>query len=266
MVRKYGIEPYRIAVIHGGPGGMGSVAGLARELSKAYGVIEPLQSKYSIGELIEELKEQLLQDCNSPALLIGHSWGAWLAGLFAARYPELVCKVLLIGCGPLTLDYVERIGERRKANLTREEAEELEELIGLLNQPKSKDMDRRLKRLGQLAETADYYCKMELPIEPLEVLPANGEMYANLWPEAAQLRKSGELLHEFLQIKCALTIIQGDSDPHPYEGVIEPLTEGGRKHRFYLLEKCGHTPWKEQYAASDFYRILNSEIMEQTLN
>lgn len=262
MVRTYGAKPYRIAVLHGGPGGLGAVAEIARNLSETLGVIEPIQSKYSIVDLVEELKEQLLQNCICPVILIGHSWGAWLAGLFASRYPEYVSKVILVGCGPLTSDYVTQICERRKANLTREEAKEFDALVEELNHPVTEDKDKKLSRLGQLAVSADYFSKMELPNEALDALPSDGVMYSSIWPEAARLRESGELLEKFSQISCPITVIHGKLDPHPYHGVITPLTECGLQVRFHLLDRCGHTPWKEQYAASEFKGILLMEIMD----
>jgi len=41
-LRKYGKEPFSIAVIHGGPGAGGEMAPVARELSSHWGVLEPI--------------------------------------------------------------------------------------------------------------------------------------------------------------------------------------------------------------------------------
>ena len=59
QVRTYGPSPCRAAVLHGGPGAIGSAAGLARGLAESCGVLEPLQSKYSVTEQVEELHRQL---------------------------------------------------------------------------------------------------------------------------------------------------------------------------------------------------------------
>lgn len=61
MVRYYGNKPYKVAVIHGGPGAIGSLKYCAEQLEKkiGIGIIEPLQSKYSISELVYELYIQL---------------------------------------------------------------------------------------------------------------------------------------------------------------------------------------------------------------
>lgn len=58
-VRYYGKEPFQVAVIHGGPGAPGSVAAIAKELSKNYGVLEPIQTKTSLKGQVLELYEVL---------------------------------------------------------------------------------------------------------------------------------------------------------------------------------------------------------------
>ena len=48
MVRLYGNAPYKIVLVHGGPGAIGSLKGFASELNELSqtGVIEAIQSKY----------------------------------------------------------------------------------------------------------------------------------------------------------------------------------------------------------------------------
>lgn len=74
-VRVHGKKPYRAAVVHGGPGAIGSAAGLAKGLAEYCGVMEPLQSEYTVSGQIEELKGQITSfNGESPLVLIGHSW------------------------------------------------------------------------------------------------------------------------------------------------------------------------------------------------
>ncbi len=47
-LRKYGKAPFKVAVIHGGPGAPGEMAPVARELSSVSGVLEPLQTATTI--------------------------------------------------------------------------------------------------------------------------------------------------------------------------------------------------------------------------
>lgn len=45
-VRAYGCKPYRIVAVHGGPGALGGLAGLAGDIESmtGCGVIEPMQT------------------------------------------------------------------------------------------------------------------------------------------------------------------------------------------------------------------------------
>lgn len=256
MVRKHGKEPYHIVVLHGGPGAAGSAFGLARLISKEFGVLEPMQSKYTIMELEEELMRQIEENCSGKVILAGHSWGAWLAGLFAERFPDKVEKVILIGCPPLDEAYVSKIGERRKGNMSPEEAKEFDQILRQLEKVLG-EKDEYLRRLGEICDRADGYQEEKSLSDKAE---ADGDLYENVWKEAAGLRKSGKLLERFGRISCPLVLIQGAVDPHPPEGVIQPLRDRNEGIKSYVLDKCGHTPWREKYAREEFARVLFSEL------
>jgi pimeloyl-ACP methyl ester carboxylesterase len=85
-------------------------------------------------------------------------------------------------------------------------------------------------------------------------------IYESVWGEAEKLRSSGELLRHAGKLKCPVTVIHGDYDPHPYLGVKLPLEKTTKDFRFLLLEKCGHEPWSEISAKDSFYSILENEI------
>jgi pimeloyl-ACP methyl ester carboxylesterase len=76
------------------------MAPVARRLSRNHGVLEPLQTARSVEGQIEELREALSRHSQLPAVLIGHSWGAWLSLLTAARYPEMCAKLILLSSPP----------------------------------------------------------------------------------------------------------------------------------------------------------------------
>ena len=94
-LRKHGKEPFRIAVIHGGPCAPGEMAPVARELSADWGVLEPLQTAASVEGQIEELHGVLNDNADLPVVLVGFSWGAWLGFMLAALYPAFVRKLIL---------------------------------------------------------------------------------------------------------------------------------------------------------------------------
>ncbi len=77
--RKHGKPPYNTILVHGGPGAVGDLFPLAKELGNSIGIIEALQTKHNIPDLIIELDDivESVSDENK-LILAGHSWGAWL--------------------------------------------------------------------------------------------------------------------------------------------------------------------------------------------
>ena len=77
-----------------------------------------------------------------------------------------------------------------------------------------------------------------------------------------EFRASGELLKTVSRIQCPVVAIHGTYDPHPAEGIREPLSRVLPDFRFILLEDCGHLPWIERQARDEFFRVLEQEISE----
>ncbi|MBC8275086.1 MAG: alpha/beta hydrolase, partial [Chloroflexi bacterium] len=109
------------------------MAPVARELCSDMGVLEPLQTTGTVDRQVEELKSTLENNGNPPLILIGFSWGAWLSYIFAARYPLLVKKLVLIGSAPFEEKYAAGIMETRLSRLGEKEKKEVLSLLVALN-------------------------------------------------------------------------------------------------------------------------------------
>ncbi len=256
-LRKYGNAPFTVAVIHGGPGATGEMAPVAIELSQDRGVLEPLQTASSIESQVQELRSVLEEQGDIPVTLIGHSWGAWLSLIFAAKYPSFVKKLILIASGPLEEKYALKITETRLSRLTSEERSAVQTLMNAMADPLTGDLSEIFARFGELMSKADTYDP--LPHE-------NGKMqfrydiFQNVWNEAEELRRNGELLRIAGQVQCPIVAIHGDYDPHPSDGAEKPMRVVVKDFRFILLTECGHEPWIERSARDQFFDILKKEL------
>jgi pimeloyl-ACP methyl ester carboxylesterase len=255
--RIYGSVPFNIAVIHGGPGAPGEMAPVARELSSFRGVLEPLQTATTLEGQVQELKAVLEKNGDLPVTLIGFSWGAMLSFIFTARYPSFVKKLILIGSGAYEEKYAQNIMTTRLSRLSEEEKAEALSLMETLNDPAIEDKNTPMARLGKLISKADSYDP--LPHDS-EILECQYDIYQSVWDQASKIRSSGELLELGKRIQCPVVAIHGDYDPHPPEGIKDPLSSVLRDFRFILLEKCGHCPWIERGARDRFYDILRNEV------
>jgi len=256
-LRKYGSKPYEVAVVHGGPGAAGQMADVARELSRNRGVLEPLQTEATIDGQIEELKVVLERYGKLPLNLVGHSWGAWLSFIFAAHYPALVEKLILVASGPFREQDALNITEIRLERLDPELKENALELMEQLLNPMGENKDESMARLGYLFSLADAFDPLDFDNQILQV---NFEIHQSVWPEAAKMRRSGELLNLGYNIDCPVIAIHGDYDPHPAQGVEAPLEKVLKKFRFILVRDCGHMPWIERQARNEFYKIVRENL------
>lgn len=255
--RIHGEKPYTTAVIHGGPGAPGEVAPVAAELAEATGVLEPFQTADSVDGQIQELLGVLKKHAAVPVVLIGHSWGAWLSFMTAARHPGLVKKLVLVSCPPFEQKYADCIFPERMNRLSEDERIEVLQLIDRIEKPGCLDKNKALARIAELYSKADSYDPLPQQKNEFEF---SEEINRKVMAETAALRESGKLSALGREIACHVTAIHGDYDPHPAEGVQEPLSRILKDFRFILLENCGHYPWLERFAGDRFYDILKKEI------
>ena len=242
--REYGSKPYRVIVVHGGPGAIGSCAGICRGLSDEFGVLEILQSKNSIRELVEEMADVINSYGLTEVALVGHSWGAWLSFMFASVHPEFVSKLILVGSGLFDSKYYPQLIAASKATVMPDEQK------------------RDLKSANLYSETMEYnpysYCLLpDLPDDTIVFQEKQCELLMN---EIMPIRDSGELLSYCRDIRCPVTAIHGRNDPHVVDGVQIPLKEHLSNFKMFVLDRCGHEPWKEYYAKDKFFEILKQEL------
>lgn len=259
--RRHGEPPYTVAVLHGGPGAAGEMYPVARALSLRAGVLEPLQAATSLEGQVDELREALEKEAGLPVVLIGWSWGAWLAYIMAARHPEMVKKLILVSAGPFSEEYAAGIMETRMERLKPDDREEAWELMKILDGPEAENKDAILGRLGELFDVADSFCRMN-EAEGANKIEYSYEVYCGVWKDAAKLRSSGGLQELGRDIRCPVTALHGYNDPHPVAGVMGPLSQVIEEFRIILLEECGHRPWAERKAATLFYSLLKEELEE----
>jgi pimeloyl-ACP methyl ester carboxylesterase len=256
--RIYGKAPYNIVVVHGGPGAAGTMAPIAKQLSRMHGVIEPFQTKDSVNGQIRELSQIIKGNCELPVILIGWSWGAWLCYLTAARNPSMAKKLILISSGPFEQKYVKEILDTRLHRMSEGDKTRFHRLLSLLETPLSKSKNHAFAELGKLLAKTDSFDSVR---SKRETANTRYDIYQSVWREAALLRRTGTLLKRGKDIRCPVVAVHGDFDSHPYRGVEIPLRNVLREFTFVLLKNCGHQPWAERFAGKDFFRELEKELI-----
>jgi pimeloyl-ACP methyl ester carboxylesterase len=255
--RKYGTLPIQVVILHGGPGAIGEMTPVAKKLASFCAVLEPFQTKLSLQEELLFLKDLLKKEAKPPVILIGHSFGAWVALLFSAQFPELVKKLILVGCPPFEDKYLPSLMEKRSSRMTRDDVKELEDLKKKLADSIIPDKSRTFARVGEFFRRVDSFDPI---VSKDDTLTSDFKVYETIWKEGKEMRSSGALLQELQKIRCPVTIIHGEVDPHPIDGVLNPLQQLHLRFKKIMLQECGHTPWIERNAKDKFFDVLREEI------
>lgn len=255
--RHFGKPPFRVVVVHGGPGAPGTLAPVARELGRGLGVLEPWQTAPSVPGEVDELFRQITTWADPPVVLVGHSWGAWLSLLLAAEHPRVVHGLVLVGCGPLASRYASEVGRARRARLSAEQQRELERCERRLAAASRPPSATALRRLGDLARVTDSY---DLLPHRAAVRSGSAAVFRSVWKEAESMRRAGRLIRAARRVRAPIVVIHGDADPHPLRGVVEPLHDVGIEPRVVLLSRCGHEPWWERHARVRFFEELRAAV------
>ncbi|HEV2010342.1 MAG TPA: alpha/beta hydrolase [Candidatus Limnocylindria bacterium] len=179
--------------------------------------------------------------------LVGHSFGACLALLYAFEHPEHIERMVL-WCGiGITMGWQDEQRAAVEARLTSAELARLGEIRSILQtgaaDPDSA-LDREGMRLRAISDLADRSNAGLLP-DPVFAYPTNYEVNARQNADWVRLIDSGELDRRARTVTVATVVWQAEGDPRP-EGPARALAEVLPSARFEILPKAGHLPWIER--------------------
>jgi pimeloyl-ACP methyl ester carboxylesterase len=207
---------------------------------------------------ISELRTQLAEHADVPVTLIGSSWGAVLALLLAAREEKLVRKLILVGSAVFDAQNSSRVEARRISRLDAGKRRRYETLKMELEMATPADSRRLMKEWGEIILEADVYDPLTTDLEALDL---QYDLHKKVWSDFVALRDHPTRLGgELSKINVPVLVLHGEFDPHPMEGIRPFLESCLRDVRFHTFPECGHYPWIERRAKSEFFDILSQEV------
>lgn len=194
-----------------------------------------------LGRLIDEFKDEY---CLRPLTLIGYSWGALLAMLYAiesARSESLIApaRMVLISPAPITRawrnQFETALAARNKGPVVEAMRRELNE-SGL----KESNPEAYRQRSFELAVAGYFHDpRNATSLTPFRV---TGKVQQSVWDSLGDY----DLRPSLCAIKCPVLVVHGDSDPIPLESAKAAAESMCGLVRFAELERCGHVPYVEQ--------------------
>ena len=266
-----------IVMLHGGPSLFGYMHTLSEALRPCWSVLTYAQrgtiatpsllDNISIEGHIADLDALIAQHKrNRPVTLIGHSWGADLALIYAANRPRFIEKLILISTAPLSkkleIAMEKRLYQRLSAEKLARSQKLARQIERLLESPMS--ARRELNALAaarlKLILSAYHYDPMvteKLPELELDFLGFLRSKSA-LW----ELIESGQIPILLQQIDAPVIAIHGEDDVFDCEQTFEFLTQHISDLSTVQIRKCGHFPWLEPAARADFLQVLDCALRE----
>ncbi|MFN8474555.1 MAG: alpha/beta fold hydrolase [Anaerolineae bacterium] len=199
----------------------------------------------------DALREHLGYD---QIILLGHSYGGFLAQEYAIRYGDRL-KGLVLSCTAPTMDYGEVILANAQARGTQEQ---LEALGGLLSRPMADD-DEMGAHLGAVLPL--YFHRPDPAV--IEDVAERGVYSAAAWNHAAATcMPVFNYLASLSDITAPTLVLSGDDD------YITPPAQGGARihaaipgSEFVVFEHSGHFPFIEE--TDRFMEVMRAWLAER---
>jgi proline iminopeptidase len=193
-------------------------------------------------EDLELLRVHLRQE---RLVLLGHSWGGMLSMAYAAAHPERVERLILVGSGGPTMEFLEWFGDNIEARLLPEDIAARDSWIAA-----SKDgVDAGKVALETMrAIVPAYFFDREVGLTFARSM-AEGTYHRDVNQQLfAELGAGYDVRAGLKKLKRPALIVHGHQDPIG-QRTAEELRALLAESKPAYIRRCGHFPWLEQPAA-----------------
>jgi proline iminopeptidase len=196
--------------------------------------------------------------------LVGHSWGAMVAPMYAAQYPANVNRLVMVTPGPVQAHYDAQFEAERIARTSAAALQRQGELFGELAGGQSPDPAAACEELlsiwfpayfhdaGNMANLKGSWCDVPAPA-------ANALLFTMVVGRAS-LGPDFDLRPMLRTVQAPVLVIHGAADPIPFQST-KTYADEIPGARFSVIQQAGHFPWLEQPTA--FFTQVNNFLRRQ---
>lgn len=254
-----------VIFLHGGPGVLGYMDGICRIVNSHCKSIRydqrgsrQTKEEIRISHHIEDLLAIVRHYSNGTLpTLVGHSWGAMLALLFANQYSERIDKIVLIGCGSLNVEQGDAF-QCELSNRFGDKKDYFDDLWLKLEQGVGKNnIDSDANRY--INEILEYYQNDAASVEEIPRLHWDLKAAFHCMMESDELTFSNKYESMLSNIKTKVSVIHGTDDLITPESMFTLFKKHLPHTKVHRIERGGHFPWVG-HGKESFKKALLQEL------
>ena len=194
--------------------------------------------------------------------IVGHSWGATLALLYAIEFPERTARLGYVSGTGIDPAWHQAYRRNREAKLLDADRERLRLLNGELLTATGEELERIQEEMSLLLGRSELFDVRRVgAVSRYDRFPINYSLNEALCAEMKRMEDAGGLDSRISQVRAPTLVLDGEGDPRPRWARAQ-LAELIPTSRHATIAGAGHEPWIEQPEATA--RVLREFLMYST--
>lgn len=263
---------YPVVLLHGGPTFYGYMHTLSH-LFAPHPVIDFPQpgtkenpvSDANLNRHFDEILTQIEEYGDQPVGIVGHSWGANLACLFASHFPARVQFVIAIGTAPFSSPIEQRLQHNIESKLSIAEKQTLSDIDikihGAIQAGNNESLSELFGQKSQIIQKTYIVHPKSNTLIPKVSFSINGFQQSKeaLWKHI----EHQEIPYILNRIKSPVYAIHGQEDVIPCHHTLLFLSKHISQFSSYIIPNTGHFPWLEPQSKEKFEQIIRGILQKE---
>ena len=214
----------------------------------------------------DEILSQIEEYGDQRVGLVGHSWGANLACLFASHFPDRVQFVIAIGTAPFSSTIEQRLQQNIESRLSTSDKRRLSDIDAQIHQCIQAENEKNITNLFEQ--------KSNIIQRTYVVHPNSNTLIPKFSFSIDGFQQSKEALWKYIEnqeiptilnrIKSPVYAIHGQEDVIPCHHTQLFLSKHIYHFSSYIIPDTGHFPWLEPQSKQMFAEVVH-EILQKEL-
>ena len=258
-----------VVLCHGGPGiydYLGPVAAMIDDVATVHrydqrgcGRSQDI-GPYEVGTFVDDLDALRAYWGYEAWTIVGHSWGAHLALMYAIRYPERTARLVYMSGTGIDPAWHQDYRRNREAKLLPADRERLRRLSEQRLTAMGEELERIEEEESSLRGRTELYDVTRLDdVSRYDRFPINYSLNSALNAENNHVEEAGRLGCEVSQVSASTLVLDGEGDPRPRWARAQ-VAELIPNSRHVTIARAGHEPWIEHPELTG--RVLRDFLME----